>query len=730
MQRLKLILPIATAMLAAAPAAHAQSGYLVTYAARACPQYTDVFANLARNDIQESLRDLGADSPYVSGEPITPVKEQPGQPNCRPLANWHFVLGKGYATRAVSGSWGSLSKVTDPYSTSIVTRDSTPALDRNGDPTGVNLAGAVTVELTSDQASRASSSNSLWVQGGDVDDPVLDKLYPQQYGFAAVRCSIDNLNGDNVEWIGFKQGARHAYCYAYYVEPPPTSGTIVVKKVVDDPSVTSRQDFRFTGNISYSTDHAFTLSAAAGQDDSETFYRAAVGPTDEPWSFAEEVPAGWSLTGLTCVSATGGSTSTTNVATGEASVRLGAADTVTCTFTNRQTPPAAGLLLSKRTVGGVGSFDFRITGRRSGTQTIATVSPDARAGGTPLEGPPGTHPIRERAPAAGPRGRWVPTRVRCGGRAFDPLQPVRLTVAAGSGVACEFTNRLVPPGRLTINKLTVGRTGTANFQIQRLGRPDQTYAQRATTQRVLVPVTASGDRTTALALGTYTITELGRQTTLRGHWRLAAVLCDGQPVGAAQGVARIRLTAARPHAECTFVNQFVQRPGPTPTPTPTPVPTVSPTPVPTASPTPAPTVPPDVLPVIDGPTADLVVRKRVSRTVARPGNAVTYTITVTNRGPDTAADVVVAEVRPRGTDPLTLRSSQGSCAGDRPARCSVGTLASGDSATITATVDAGAPGRHVNHVAAVSSSNDPNLTNNAARATLTVLRGPIPGVTG
>ncbi len=63
----------------------------ITYAARSCPSYEDVSANLARNNIQESLRDLGPDTDYVSGQPISPAIEEPGQPNCTPIVGWRFV---------------------------------------------------------------------------------------------------------------------------------------------------------------------------------------------------------------------------------------------------------------------------------------------------------------------------------------------------------------------------------------------------------------------------------------------------------------------------------------------------------------------------------------------------------------------------------------------------------------------------------------------------------------
>ncbi|MDA0183424.1 DUF11 domain-containing protein [Solirubrobacter phytolaccae] len=716
------------------PAAGAQQQRLVTYAARACPSYDAVRANLARNDIQESLKDLGADTLYVNGELISAAKEIEGQPRCRPLVNWRFVLGTGYQTQAVNGTWGSLSKVTNPYATPILTQASTPLLDRVGAPVGVDLPGAVTVALTGDQAQRSQAYQSLWLQGGAVDDPVLDKVYPQQYGFAALRCAVDNLNGDNVEFIAYPNGVRHVLCYAYYVEPPPTSGTIIVRKVVDDPDATASQDFGFTGNISYTEDHHFTLSASDGRPAEETFYRAA--DPNQPWTFTEEVPVGWSLSGLACVSATGASTSVTSVASGEARVTLGALDTVTCTYTNRLTPPAAGLQLVKRTLGGVGSFRFDISGPDSGSQTIATTRIGVPVAGAPLAGSPGAYTVTERLPARTAEGRWRPAKASCDGRAFDPLEPVRFRVGAGEGVACEFTNEFIPSGALRIRKVAIGNIGTAFFQISPRGDNTVTHRQRARVQRQVVPVTATGDDTTALPLGVYDIRELGRQVTDEGFWRLEAVLCDGSPVPNAQGRTQVRLTRADPRKDCTFINRFITvgptPPEPTPTPTPTPAP---PSPVPTTSPSPAPVPPiptPDqgqVLPA-DGPNADLAVTKRAAPRSARPGQAVQYTITVVNRGPDPALQVVVSELQPPNTAELRLSSTRGTCTGTRPANCSLGTLRPGGQAVITVDAVAGDPGRRVNQVAVSSASDDPDLANNLAQATVIVSAPTAPRFTG
>ena len=76
----------------AAPGPSAQAAtpgsYLVTFVARQCPTYQDITANLAPNNIQESLQDLGANTAYSSDQPISPSVETPNQPNCTRLTNW------------------------------------------------------------------------------------------------------------------------------------------------------------------------------------------------------------------------------------------------------------------------------------------------------------------------------------------------------------------------------------------------------------------------------------------------------------------------------------------------------------------------------------------------------------------------------------------------------------------------------------------------------------------
>lgn len=691
---------------------------LVTYAARVCNSYTDVTGNLARNNIMESLRDLGADTLYTSGEPISPSKEAAGQPNCRPLPNWVFTLGTGYATQASKGTWGALSTVTGPYGTSIVTRNSVPLLDAQGKDTGQILPGAVTVALTEDQANRAAGTNSLWMQGGTITDPVLDQTYPGQYGFAALRCAIDNLNGDNVEWIGFPSGTDHVFCYAYYVQPPPSSGTIIIKKVVDDPSATAAQAFTFSGNISYTSDHRFTLSASNGSPSQQTFFRGEVKDGAAPWDVTEDVPDGWTLKSLDCVSANGTSMSATDVATGKASITLAADDTVTCTYTNTLQPPPAGLQLSKRTIGGIGSFDFGIAGPDSGRQTIATTAEDTWTAGAPLTGAAGSYQITETAPAATPAGSWKTTQVICDGVSQPTTGPASVTIPPGTGASCAFTNTFVPGGTLIIRKTTIGRTGDAAFTIGRVGGDNATYQQRARVRDESTPTLAKGDDTTSIALGTYRITELAVKPPTSGAWHLQSVVCNGRPVTASKGQAEVRLTAAEPKLDCTFTNRYDPDAKPVPPPTP-------------PAPTPTPPVPDNDVPSsddlqpADGPFADLRITKTVTPSRVRIGEKAHYEIVVVNKGPDPAENVVVTELSPHGANVLNLHTTKGTCDGTRPASCSLGTLQPGERVTITTDNAPERVGRLINRVATVSSTTDPNTHNNEARARLRV-RPPLP----
>ena len=336
-----LLVAMGALLCSAPPSATAATTWKMTLVARQCPAYTDVMANRARNDIQESLRDLGKDTVYRQdgGQPISPTIEEPNNANCTPIVGWEFKFGDGI-NGADAGPWGSLSKVRNPinHPGGLVTLSSTPLLNSTGGATGNTIQGAVTTTLTDAEAALAAKS-SLWVQGGLPGDPVLTTKFPDQFGFAALRCAIDNLNGDNVEFTRFPSGTTHVFCYAYYVTPPPTSGTIIIRKQVDvDAPQSYTQDFRFVSNITYNASGDFLLAVNNNAPASATFIRAETTPGVAPWQVTEDVPAGWHLQSLACTSAN--ATSSTNIAGATAVIQLAASDTVTCTYTDEREPAA------------------------------------------------------------------------------------------------------------------------------------------------------------------------------------------------------------------------------------------------------------------------------------------------------------------------------------------------------------------------------------------------------
>jgi len=93
---------------------------------------------------------------------------------------------------------------------------------------------------------------------------------------------------------------------------------------------------------------------------------------------------------------------------------------------------------------------------------------------------------------------------------------------------------------------------------------------------------------------------------------------------------------------------------------------------------------------------DLVIVKTASSPTPLNG-IVNYAMTVTNKGPDTATNVQVADPAPTGISYLTVSTSKGTC-NLTPSliTCSLGSLAAGETVTINVTARATAVGTHRN----------------------------------
>jgi uncharacterized repeat protein (TIGR01451 family) len=121
------------------------------------------------------------------------------------------------------------------------------------------------------------------------------------------------------------------------------------------------------------------------------------------------------------------------------------------------------------------------------------------------------------------------------------------------------------------------------------------------------------------------------------------------------------------------------------------------------------------------PTADLGVVKTGPAT-GRAKRALTYTITVTNNGPDAAQGVTVTDTLPSGVTFNSASSTQGSCsASGGRVTCAAGSLAKGAKVTVTVVFTAPKKGTYTD-TASVSSSSptDPSSSNNTSIVTTQV----------
>lgn len=545
----------------------------VTYVARVCDNYSDIMANKARNNIQESLFNLGPDSTYAPNGIVSPTAEQNGSPNCRPYTGWRFSTGAGITGK--SPATDNLSTVTGLYRSDIVTQASTPLLDPQGQPVlgpgGVpqTIPGAVTVQLNAAETAAAQGGRTVWVEGGTPTDPL--NANPN-VGFGALRCAQDALNGDNVDAVTFPQASTHVFCYYYLVTPPPPPGTItIVKHVLGAQSDT----FPFQGNISYNPGGAFTVAGAPGQDGSIEFVRGATlgSLTQPPWSFTEQSKAGWQPPAqASCVSANGQSVVTHSGAT--TSVNLAPNDHVTCTYTNTPTP-LGDAELWKVSTGAVGTFPFAITGPTTTEHypDVTTVQP-----GVPIKfatrtgAPAGNYSATEDMPTdfsqTGP-GTWRMTNAVCNGAAIPftntPGTPATATAtytaAPGTDVACLFANEFDPSGRLDIYKTTLN--GVGRFEYTVLDNRDnltrvQDPVATTTTPGVEVQAQPSATGLSAAPGSEYTILEAMPAPDSGGFWVLDSATCGANTVSVDLTAASV-VVALSPDlaaASCHFVNRY------------------------------------------------------------------------------------------------------------------------------------------------------------------------------
>jgi uncharacterized repeat protein (TIGR01451 family) len=120
-----------------------------------------------------------------------------------------------------------------------------------------------------------------------------------------------------------------------------------------------------------------------------------------------------------------------------------------------------------------------------------------------------------------------------------------------------------------------------------------------------------------------------------------------------------------------------------------------------------------------GPEADLSVLKTVSNPTPNVGDTITYTVTLTDVGPDAATNVLVTDVLPAGLSGIAATVTQGTYSFST-GLWTVGTVSPGSPQTLIITARVASPAALTNTGTITGADQfDPDLTNNAASVTET-----------
>ena len=118
---------------------------------------------------------------------------------------------------------------------------------------------------------------------------------------------------------------------------------------------------------------------------------------------------------------------------------------------------------------------------------------------------------------------------------------------------------------------------------------------------------------------------------------------------------------------------------------------------------------------------DLAITKAGSPATQVLGSGnITWTIVVTNHGPDADTGVTITDPMPAGNTFVSATTSQGSCTGGAILTCNLGNMAAGATATITLVTKPSTAGAQTNTVTVSGNRPETNTGNNQASATVQV----------
>lgn len=124
----------------------------------------------------------------------------------------------------------------------------------------------------------------------------------------------------------------------------------------------------------------------------------------------------------------------------------------------------------------------------------------------------------------------------------------------------------------------------------------------------------------------------------------------------------------------------------------------------------------EILPVVD-----LEISVTDSPAPVHSGQPVVYDITVTNQGPSTATAVTLTALLPEGLTLDTAIPGQGSCSGDAPVVCQLGSLLAGASVDVSLSATAGTAGTWQMTSSVSGNQEDPAPGDNLATVTTEIL---------
>ncbi len=303
------------------------------------------------------------------------------------------------------------------------------------------------------------------------------------------------------------------------------SGTIRVVKVAQ-PEGPTVFDFQLAGFVVQD----FTL-VDDGTGNNDTFEAV-----EAPGNYTiEELPeSGWRLESIVCDDPT----AVINLSARKATVPLSGGETVTCTFTNVETPPGTITIIKFAEPADNTPFTF--------TNTIDNVNFTLQDPSNYFKSfsnvPPGQYRVTELAAAAG--SGWDLTDLECiesvnqNSQVSVPLRAVEIQLDNGESVTCIFTN--VKSGTIRVVKQAQPEGDTAfAFRLDGATSQDFTLIDNGTISNTLEVRTP---------VGGYTIREFAQP-----GWSLDSIVCD-DPTAVVDG-RRVTFTLdADETVTCTFTN--------------------------------------------------------------------------------------------------------------------------------------------------------------------------------